>query len=181
MNITNYDDNIFTIQHFLTDSECISYINLINNTTNICPFTNSGIFKNNKFTDSNISNSLYKRLCDFISVDRLLKINIIGNNDLIMTGQYEPEQEFSLHTDTGLYYDKINKLKSTYTLLIYLNDDFEGGETTFYDQSFNEQFKITPQKGMALIFNIDNWHRGCKIKKGNKLWIGCELIGKITF
>lgn len=41
------------------------------------------------------------------------------------------------------------KKKSFYTFMIYLNDDFEGGET-----EFENLLTVTPEKGTALIFTI---------------------------
>ena len=62
-----------------------------------------------------------------------------------------------------------------YTILIYLNDDFEGGETEFP----NIGRKIVPEKGKAVLFvNTDNneniykesYHGGNPVKNGTK-WV----------
>ena len=46
--------------------------------------------------------------------------------------------------------------------MIYLNEGFEGGETTF------SRVKIMPKSGMALLFFHDLEHEGSKLIKGQK-------------
>ena len=70
-----------------------------------------------------------------------------------------------------------NKEKSCWTLLIYLNDDYEGGHTIFYDDNWKQIESISPERGKALLFDIDLWHRGDILVSGTKQWIGCEIIG----
>jgi hypothetical protein len=43
--------------------------------------------------------------------------------------KYLPGQQFKMHRDGS--YERNENEKSFYTFLIYLNDDFEGGETEF--------------------------------------------------
>ncbi len=94
-----------------------------------------------------------------------------------MTSIYNQEGIFGIHTDTGLYYNDKDKIYTTHTLLIYLNDDFEGGTTVFYDSNFKITDTIIPKKGSCLIFDISLFHKGSVVSKGSKYWIGCELIG----
>ncbi len=161
---------IKTYRNFLTNEECQKYINEINNKKNKICFTNTGKFENDKYIDRELSNYFYQKIKSIINVETYRA------NDLIMTGKYSPDNEFGIHTDTGLYYNKNKNEKSRYTLLIYLNDNFENGETVFYDDYLKEKEIITPEKGMALVFDIDLWHKANKIINGNKYWIGCEII-----
>jgi prolyl 4-hydroxylase len=171
----NYNNKIITINNFLLFDECDKFIYDINNNQNIIPFTNSGIFKNNKYINANLSNYFYQKIENKLK-DNNINISILRPNNLIMTGKYTNNQEFGLHTDTGLYYNKETNEKSRYTLLIYLNDNFNGGETEFYDDNFNSILKIIPKKGKALLFDIDMWHKGNQLIHGEKYWIGCEII-----
>lgn len=164
---------IWTISNFLSDEECTKYIDQINNPKEIIPFTNSGLFENNKYVDNKLAQTFYQRLM-LHNIDTVTPL--IKANKLIMTGKYEPSDAFGLHTDTGLFYDRKKKLKSRYTLLIYLNDNFEGGSTQFYTDRFKPTFEIVPEKGKALLFDIDLWHQGKPLHSGNKYWIGCEII-----
>jgi len=169
---------IYTFNNFLTDKECEKYDEIVRNPPQqASAFTQTGGFDNKKWTDPELSSYFYSLLKNHIS-DKTINNNefpnILRANTLIMTGNYNPGQQFNMHTDTGLYYNI--KEKSRWTLLIYLNDDYEGGHTLFYDDDFKFTKDITPKKGMALLFDIDLWHRGDVIITGNKRWIGCEII-----
>jgi hypothetical protein len=167
-------DGIYTIDNFLNDDEIELYNNMvINPPKEATDFTDTGLFTNCKWHNKYIADLFFDKLEKYIVKSDLA----IRANNLIMAGSYKPGEEFSLHTDTGLFFDIINKQKSKWTLLIYLNDDFEGGETTFYDYSWNITEVIKPVKGKALLFDMDLWHRGNAVLSGNKRWIGCEIIG----
>ncbi len=167
-------NGIYTIPNFLNEDEIKLYNNLVLNPPNdATDFTNTGIFSNNKWYNNVVADSFFNKLEKYIEKSDLA----IKANNVVMTGNYKEGEEFNLHTDTGLFYDKINGKKSRWTLLIYLNDDFDGGDTTFYDNNWQITDVIKPVKGTALLFDIDLWHRGNKIFSGNKRWIGCEIIG----
>lgn len=62
--------------------------------------------------------------------------------------RYQPRQEYKPHTDAipGLENQRIM------TMLVYLNDDFEGGETTFSEA----ELTVRPKRGEGLLFtNVD--------------------------
>lgn len=163
-------DKVWTFDNFLTKVECENYIKQIDEKKNKICFTNTGRFENDKYQDQNLAYYFYNKL----PIKK--QYNLLRPNNLIMTGKYNFDQNFDLHTDTGLYFDKNKKEKSKYTLLIYLNDNYKGGETEFYDEDFEKIAEIVPKIGMALLFDIDLWHKGNKLINGTKYWIGCEII-----
>ena len=126
-------------------------------------FTNSD-FQNGKTVNKFISKFIFKKIKPFIPSESL---NVIQT---IMFARVHTGKFFGVHTDTG--YD----INSKYTVLLYLNDDFEGGSTSFYDDNLTEKlFEIKPVKGRILCFDIDLFHSGDIVTKGTKLWIGTEL------
>ena len=133
----------------------------------------SGKFKNDRFVNVELANSFYEK------VKKDVNAPMLRANNLVMTGKYQPGDVFGLHTDTGLYFDLNKGEKSNYTLLIYLNDNFTGGKTVFYNDNFQKIVEIEPKRGKALLFDIDLWHKGEEIYEGKKFWIGCEIISKI--
>jgi prolyl 4-hydroxylase len=175
---TYYGNKIYTIKNFLSAKECDKFIEQIDNKGKTIAFTSVGKFKNDKYVDEKLANSFYEKIISTIDKQIIDRCKIIKANNLIMTGKYAPNQQFGMHTDTGLYFNKKEKLKSRYTLLIYLNDNYEGGETSFYDQKFQHILDIKPQKNMALLFDIDMWHKGKQVLSEHKYWIGCEIIGR---
>lgn len=60
------------------------------------------------------------------------------------------------------------------SMLIYLTDVEEGGETVFS----NETFK--PKKGLVVIFDISTPHHSNQVTKGNKLIVSCEILKSRT-
>jgi hypothetical protein len=172
------EGKIFTIPNFLLDKECDMFINGIINKQDIVNFTSVSGFKNDKYIDVTLSSYFYGKIVDVFGVGLVNKLGILKANTLIMTGMYGENQQFGLHTDTGLYYNKIDREKSRFTLLIYLNDDYENGGTAFYDDNFVEMLEVEPERGMALLFDIDLWHKGNEVVGGCKYWIGCEVVGR---
>jgi hypothetical protein len=59
----------------------------------------------------------------------------------------------------------------TYTIVVYLNDDYEGGELYFVDPSID--IKIKPKAGSIVMFpsTLPYLHQSCKIVKGRKMLI----------
>jgi hypothetical protein len=58
---------------------------------------------------------------------------------------------------------------SSHTLVLYLNDDMDGGETFF--PKFNA--KIIPGVGNGVLFKQEHDHAGSLVKKGNKYILRC--------
>lgn len=175
---TLLENKIFTISNFLSNEECDKFIDDINNKPNVTNFTSVSNFKNDKYVNEDLAKYFYNKIVDIFPKELSDNLKIVKPNNLIMTGMYTKNQQFGLHTDTGLYYNKNDKLKSRFTLLIYLNDDYANGETSFYDDNFKHLLDVIPKKGMALLFDIDMWHKGNNVIGNNKFWIGCEVIGK---
>jgi predicted 2-oxoglutarate/Fe(II)-dependent dioxygenase YbiX len=164
---------IYELENFLDENECNKYVQEINNNQHQTPFTNAGKFSNNKINNFQSALLFYEKLLNYGICD-----NILRPNNVIMTGKYSENDIFDLHTDTGLFYDKKMQEETRWTLLIYLNNDFSGGETIFYDDKWNVSKTIKPVAGKAILFDIDLWHKGSQVFDGHKYWIGCEIIGK---
>jgi hypothetical protein len=84
-----------------------------------------------------------------------------------------------------LVYDAFGDRWSRLTFLVYLNDDFEGGETTFFtaDGRGNLQARcVAPQQGAVLLFphgvnNVDSpVHEGSKVWSGTKYVVRTDLL-----
>jgi prolyl 4-hydroxylase len=94
--------------------------------------------------------------------------------------RYDVGQEFKPHEDffthPGIHEDPNDRIA---TLIVYLNDDFEGGETYFTKLDI----RIVPKQGAALFFdykyifdlNMKTQHAGLPIISGQK-WIATSWI-----
>ncbi|ARU56783.1 2OG-Fe(II) superfamily oxygenase [Oleiphilus messinensis] len=91
----------------------------------------------------------------------------VGLNERFRFYRYEPRQLFRLHKDFPY---ESGALRSFLSLIIYLNDGFEGGETDFRD------FKIPPQTGRAAIFKHELLHEGCAVLSGTKYAVRTDVM-----
>lgn len=83
-----------------------------------------------------------------------------GCNERIRVYRYEVGQRFRKHRDA--YFERAGGERSRLTLLVYLNDGFEGGETWF------PKVTVAPKRGMALLFEHDQDHAGVAVSAGRK-------------
>lgn len=81
--------------------------------------------------------------------------------------RYGPGQKFKRHID-GRVVD--GELESRLTFMVYLNDDFEGGETKFNDVT------IVPEMGKALLFIHEQKHESTEIVSGTKYVLRSDVL-----
>lgn len=113
--------------------------------------------------------NFWTRLSKFCPFE-LDSCSAIGLNEQFRFYKYEINQRFKRHID-GRF--KRNDLEeSRITFMIYLNDDFEGGETHFGD------LVIKPKMGTALCFIHEIKHEGCLVTKGVKYAIRSDIMYK---
>nr|WP_245976764.1 2OG-Fe(II) oxygenase [Oceanobacillus arenosus] len=94
--------------------------------------------------------------------------------------RYTPGQEYKAHYDYFSAASKASKNNRISTLVMYLNDVEEGGETFFPELDFS----VTPKKGMAVYFeyfyddqtlNERTLHGGAPVITGEK-WIATQWM-----
>lgn len=92
----------------------------------------------------------------------------IGLNERLRFYRYDPGERFAAHVDAP--FRRANGEESLLTFMIYLNDGFAGGETTFSDVS------VRPERGMALVF--EHWlkHEGAAVTSGRKYVLRSDVM-----
>lgn len=136
-------------------------------------------YRNNydlKITDENLHQKLWSCIYKYLPVIYQNK-NLIGYDKYkVYALKYEPGQFFKKHTD-GYSFDKKGN-KSLLTVQIYLNDDFKGGETTFFENSelSSKTFVYKPQKGGICIFDHKILHEGNVLIEGIKYCLRFNVI-----
>jgi prolyl 4-hydroxylase len=178
----DYKLEIFTITDFLTNDECNSISDLIkqNHYQSLVAGTKSENYSNartsstsNLFEDNNIISQINQKIYN--------ELNITKEFAEPTQGQlYEIGQEYKYHNDYfwGSDVDKYCNVSGqrTYTCMIYLNDNFEGGETDFWYLGI----KIKPKTGKAVFWknseglgneNIGSLHAGSPVVSGEKMII----------
>jgi len=164
---------IYLIPDVLTSEECTFFKDRIDKRKSRPhhSFVAVGNFYNEKVIDTETSDFLYGRVKDHLPGH----FAIVAASPYTTYAKYEPGQSFGIHTDTGIERPE-RGLESKCTMLVYLNDDFEGGETRFYDNNFRATDTVVPKRGSALVFDIALWHEAQQIDSGNKYWVGTELM-----
>ena len=69
------------------------------------------------------------------------------------------------------YYQRSNGEQSLLTFMLYLNEDFEGGETLFQNGVI-----IRPQTGMILVFRHTLYHEGAAVTRGRKYVLRSDIM-----
>lgn len=96
-----------------------------------------------------------------------------GLNELFRFYKYAPGQRFKMHRDGS--YVRNDTECSFYTFLLYLNDDFEGGETEFQDI-----VTINPKRGSLLLFHHPLRHEGKLLLSGYKYALRSDIMYKLS-
>jgi len=144
--------------------------------------TNHRKSKHGWFADN--SGPVFQKIAAFTQISTMLPIE---NQEMLQISSYEKDGKFNAHFDACVYEDKAycdkinnNAGQRKMTLLIYLNDNFEGGETEFV----NLNFMMKPKKGNGILFentddnqNIyeESKHQGNTVKNGEK-WIATKWV-----
>lgn len=119
------------------------------------------------YEDTALSGQLWERLKDHCP-PTLDGAAAIGLNEQFRFYRYESEQRFKRHVDGRFRRNDFEE--SRITFMIYLNDDFEGGETAFDDVT------IRPETGMALCFFHELRHEGCPVVDGVKYVLRSDVM-----
>ena len=106
-------------------------------------------------------------------------------NDHFRFSRYNKGGQFPLHMD-GQNYDASrphltggHSAVSLFTLNIFLNDDFEGGETDFYNDAStkNLRYSVKPLAGRGALFWARQYHCGNMVKTPYKYLLRTDVMG----
>ena len=128
--------------------------------------------------DTKRAGTLYDRLSD--SVPQRIKKKWIpaGLNERLRIYRYDPGQRFDWHHDG--YFERSASERSFFTFMVYLNDEFEGGGTSFAEfpvpGSRGADLTVIPAKGMALLFYHPLLHRGDAVTAGRKYVLRTDVM-----
>jgi len=169
---------IFVIENFLTHEECDHYIELTKDKVfeeakiNMGgrQMMSKGVRNNDRLMifDHNLAKNLFQKAAEFL-LPAHDDYSILDFNEMFRIYKYSPGQRFKMHRD-GSYIRNENE-KSFYTFLIYLNDDFEGGET-----EFENLFTVALNKGSALVFYHPLRHEGKTLISGLKYVLRTDVM-----
>ena len=168
------------LNSFLNKEECLGLIDLINQNNIPSTVVSQGdefsvkaksrtSSTSNLDHSNNLVKSIFQKISNHLGIDALKGENLQGQ--LYEVGQYfKPHHDF--FSGAGYNTHCLNTGNRTHTLMVYLNDDFEGGGTNF--RKLNTT--VEPKTGKAVIWeNIINGetqdntlHEGMPVLKGKK-------------
>jgi hypothetical protein len=100
-------------------------------------------------------------------LDRKIK----GANERFRCYRYQPGMRFKAHADGP--FRRNEREMSFYTMLVYLNDGFEGGATVFLE---GEEQAIKPKPGCTLLFQHPLLHEGAEVTSGVKYVARTDIL-----
>jgi prolyl 4-hydroxylase len=117
--------------------------------------------------DATLAQRLWERIAPLLPSDLDRQV-AIGLNERFRFYRYDVGQKFAPHTD-GAYHSPTGA-RSLLTLLLYLNDDYTGGETIVDGQT------ITPRTGQMLAFRHQLLHESVEIWSGRKYILRSDVM-----
>jgi hypothetical protein len=156
-----------------------NYANELNNINQLPWFEGNTIYwRDLKITDiSNEIDMCRKSITSAVETS----YNVISYPHLTTLVMWKTGKSMAIHKDDGYEIDKKTLHMRKYTAVMYLNDDFSGGETIIMKENSNEiEYTSIPQKGSVVIFKSDDscLHGVNTITSGNRLtlsmWFSIE-------
>ncbi|MEZ4298718.1 MAG: 2OG-Fe(II) oxygenase [Polyangiaceae bacterium] len=167
------------VADLLTPEECRAWIARIEAAgPSLAPITTArgavvdeGIRNNTRvmFDDVALAADLFARIAPHCP-PRMKGMDLCGANERLRCYKYEPGQRFAPHHD-GAFFRSDNE-RSFLTFMVYLNDDFEGGETDL--MSLGKV--IQPKPGRALLFQHAILHEGRTVTRGIKYAVRSDVM-----
>jgi len=165
-----FENKIWICNNFLSDSECdeiiingeknnMEYLNYRKSYRIIALDSNKNLVKtiSNRLEQHNFISSINKLKCIPYGFDSY-NINWNNNDSSQINNCFRMNKyissNFKIHRDAQLTISKT--IKSNYTMLIYLNDNFDGGETIFQIPNKND-------------INVDNIYNGISATEESEL------------
>ena len=175
------------LDNLLTPAECKSLIERANATKTDNKGNKSwhrpgtgGSYARVLMIDTVLAETLYKRIQPFLPTYDGMKLLYLNTH--FRFSRYNVGGHFPLHCD-GTNYDTDRapsygalSAVSMLTLNIFLNDDFVGGETAFYDNPTTLRYTVKPKAGRAALFFANQYHCGNSVGSPYKYLLRTDVM-----
>ena len=161
------------IDNLLTMRECNLLIQkcnklLLDKDSSFDPNLDRKMFYSIHFFDDELRRVVWERI-----KDRLPKEGH-GFLPTLTLSMYNDYGFFPLHRDVQYEHEG---MFTKYTINIFLNEEFEGGETDFLkDDKQTLWIRAHPKTGTGALFDEEIWHRGNTVTKGKKYLLRAHVL-----
>ncbi len=171
----NDKEFLITLDDILTKEECIKFMKIIDDSPKTEKVSRSDYAEYNRLihTDRAFANILFRRIKNHLP-EEIDGKKIVCLNDHIRLSQYNEGGSFKVHRD-GFNQDSMGN-RSICTVNIFLNEDFEGGETDFLNEDHTLRFRAVPKSGRGAIFYSQQLHRGNEVINGRKYLFRTDIM-----
>lgn len=172
---------IWVVENFFTPSECQEWIEFAENIGFEDAPISIGVGKEEIYKDIRNNNRamvddeeraflLWERAKEH--VPKMIYHRVaVGLNERLRFYRYDSSQKFSWHMDGT--FRRPNGQQSLLTFMVYLNEEFTGGETTFSD---GYSTVVKPKTGMLLLFKHEIFHEGSEVRSGRKYVLRSDVM-----
>ncbi len=129
--------------------------------------TNRLFFKSEEFAEI-----IWNNIKEYVPRKYHERYTSIGVNEQFRLYKYFKGQVFESHQDSPCIRNENER--SFYSLLIYFNDNFKGGETIF------ENLSIKPKVGKAVFFPHTLIHSGALVIEGSKYILRTDIMYRLN-
>lgn len=119
--------------------------------------------------DEDEANGLLARVAAKVPSE-LSGMHLAGANPRLRLYRYGPGERHGTHWDTVV--ELADGVRSLLTLVFYLNDGFEGGDTDFPELNI----RVVPRAGRALLFQHRILHEAMAVRAGEKLVLRTDVL-----
>ena len=101
----------------------------------------------------------------------------VGLNERLRFYRYDRGHYFAPHHD-GSFRRNMYEF-SLYTVLIYLNEGFEGGSTDLLNDDDSVLYRLVPETGMVFLFRHELLHTGAEVLSGSKYVLRSDVMYRL--
>ena len=163
---------LWVVEEVYSEAECRAFIDFIEASSPALASNNPQYRDQDRVMrdDPQAASELFCRLRPHLP-ERMGALTVLGLNERLRFYRYRSGQRFSPHMDH--WYRPSDRQITLHTVLVYFNDDFEGGETRFVEQL---ERVVRPRRGLVAIFQHKIRHEGCEVRRGKKYAMRTDVI-----
>lgn len=168
---------LWTVENVYSEAECAEMVQKIEHWAPTLATNNPGYRNQDRVIrdEPEFAQDLFTRIKHALP-EKIGELTLAGLNERIRFYRYQPGQRFSPHMDH--WYQPSDTEITLLTVLVYFNDDFEGGDTRFVEQI---ESNVKPAPGLVALFQHKIRHEGAEVLSGTKYAARSDVLYKAPF